>query len=301
GDADAAENEILPRRFQGFVRAIDPDHHHGGQRGNLDRDPHEPDIVGHQRQVHGEHQHLVHGMVEAQVSGRQPACLELVRDVTRAEDAGGEADESVEGDEHHVEIVDDQVIARRIVRAEQQRQCGDEAQKCRHNVDARGKPIARQDGEHGRRAKRYQQHRGYRIEMPAAHCRSPRNGSSACTSTVSKRWRIRNRKMPMTMKAIRIEKATLISTTSGIPLAPVAASTNPFSSDMKPTTWLTALRRVTMIKRPSSTTDSANARSSRASGSASAVTRSISTMESATSAIPASMVGPIPTADSMSR
>ena len=31
--------------------------------------------------------------------------------------------------------------------------------------------------------------------------------------------------MPMTMKAIRIEKATLISTTSGMPLAPVAAST----------------------------------------------------------------------------
>ena len=75
--------------------------------------------------------------------------------------------------------------------------------------------------------------------------------------------------MPITMKAIRIEKATLISTTSGMPLAPVAASTRPFSSDMKPTTWLTALRRVTIISRPSSTTESAKARSSRASGSAS--------------------------------
>ena len=61
--------------------------------------------------------------------------------------------------------------------------------------------------------------------------------------------------MPITMKAIRIENATLISTTSGMPLAPVAASTRPFSSDMKPTTWLTALRRVTIISRPSSTTD----------------------------------------------
>jgi hypothetical protein len=40
----------------------------------------------------------------------------------------------------------------------------------------------------------------------------------------------------MTMKAIRIEKATLNSTTSGMPFAPVAASTNPFYSDMKPTT-----------------------------------------------------------------
>ncbi len=72
----------------------------------------------------------------------------------------------------------------------------------------------------------------------------------------------------MTMKAIRTEKATLISTTSGMPLAPVAARIRPFSSDMKPTTWLTALRRVTIISRPSSTTESAKARSSRASGSA---------------------------------
>ena len=40
----------------------------------------------------------------------------------------------------------------------------------------------------------------------------------------------------MTMRAIRIEKATLISTTSGMPLAPVAARISPFSSDMKPTT-----------------------------------------------------------------
>ena len=72
----------------------------------------------------------------------------------------------------------------------------------------------------------------------------------------------------MTMKATSTEKATLISTTSGMPLAPVAARIRPFSSDMKPTTWLTALRRVTIISRPSSTTESANARSSRASGSA---------------------------------
>ena len=40
----------------------------------------------------------------------------------------------------------------------------------------------------------------------------------------------------MTMKAISTEKATLISTTNGMPLAPVAASTRPFYSDMKPIT-----------------------------------------------------------------
>ena len=72
----------------------------------------------------------------------------------------------------------------------------------------------------------------------------------------------------MTMKAISTENATLISTTSGMPRAPVAARLMPFSSDMKPTTWLTALRRVTIISSPISTTDRASAMSSRATGSA---------------------------------
>jgi len=52
---------------------------------------------------------------------------------------------------------------------------------------------------------------GWGIE---SHRRSPRKRSRACKSTVSKRSRMRNRKMPMTMKAIRIENATLLSTTS---------------------------------------------------------------------------------------
>ena len=54
-----------------------------------------------------------------------------------------------------------------------------------------------------------------------------------------------------------------------MPLAPVAARMSPFSSDMKPTTIETALRRTTIISMPSSTTDRAKARSSRASTSAS--------------------------------
>ena len=70
---------------------------------------------------------------------------------------------------------------------------------------------------------------------------------------------------------------------------------------MKPTTWLTALRRVTIIKSPSRTTESAKARSSRASGSASAVTRSITTIDSATRPMPSSMAVPTPTTFSISR
>ena len=68
-----------------------------------------PMLLATQRQVHAEHQHLVHGVVEAQIGRRQPAGLQLVADVAGAEDAGGEADEGVEHDEDDVEIVDEQI------------------------------------------------------------------------------------------------------------------------------------------------------------------------------------------------
>src|SRR5580704_15803622 len=296
-DADAAEDEILPGRFQRLMRAIDADHQHGGQGGDFDRDPYQSDIVGHQRQVHGEHQHLIHGVIEAHRGGRQPADLDLVADIARAEHAGREGDKRREHDKDLVEIIHKQVVAGRWLDHEQRRG-GQECQQGRRDIQPRREPITRQGGQKRGRHQRNQQDRLERVEP---HRCSPRNRSIACMSTVSKRSRMRNRKMPMTMKAISTEKATLISTTSGMPLAPVAANTRPFSNDIKPITWLTALRRVTIIKRPSSTTDSAKARSSRASGSASAVTRSITTMDSATSPIPSSIVGPTPTTVSISR
>ena len=103
------------------------------------------------------------------------------------------------------------------------------------------------------------------------------------------------------MKAIRIENATENSTTSGMPLAPVAASTRPFSSDMKPMICVTALRRVIIIKRPSRMTASANARSSRASGSTEPATGNTSMIDSATRPRPTSITGPPPITCSISR
>ena len=55
-DADAAKDEILPGRLERLVRAVDADHQHRRQRRELDRHPHEPDIVGEKAEVHGEHQ-----------------------------------------------------------------------------------------------------------------------------------------------------------------------------------------------------------------------------------------------------
>ena len=59
--------------------------------------------------------------------------------------------------------------------------------------------------------------------------------------------------------------ATASAMTSGIPATLTAASIRPFSSAMKPTTCVSALRRTIISSSPSSTTDSASARSSRVS------------------------------------
>src|SRR5438128_3211989 len=300
-NSDAAQDEIFPGRFQRGVGAIDADHQYRRQRCEFDRHPHQADIVRHKREIHAEHHGLIHGVVEAQVNRRQPTGFELVRNIARAEDAGGEAHEGIEHEEHEVQVAAQPLRAGAGSFDHEQRERRQECRQAGNDIEPRRHAVAGQDREQRRRADRDQQDGRDGIEERKRHRRSPRKSSSAETSTESKRSRIRNRKMPMTMNAIRIEKATLISTTSGMPLAPVAASTSPFSSDMKPTTWLTALRRVTMTRSPSSTTDSAKARSSRASGSASLVTRNMRTRESATRPIPASMVGPIPTADSMSR
>ena len=122
-DADAAEDEIFPRRLERLVGAVDADHEHGGERRKLDRHPHHADIVGDQREVHREHQHLVHRVIEAQECRRQPADLELVADIARAEHAGGEADEGGQHDEDVVEVVDHADTAR-LAGAEEQRQRG---------------------------------------------------------------------------------------------------------------------------------------------------------------------------------
>ena len=111
-DADAAENEVFPGRLQRFMRTIDADHQHGGQRRHLDRDPHQADVVGDECEVHGEHQCLVHGVIKAHRGRRQAADFDLVPDIARAKHARGEADKSGQHDEHFVEIIYQQIGAR---------------------------------------------------------------------------------------------------------------------------------------------------------------------------------------------
>jgi hypothetical protein len=104
--ADASQDEIFPSRFERLVGAVDADHQHGSQCRKLDRDPHQPDIVGDQREVHGEHQHLVHRVIEPQKHRREAPDLQLMPYVAGAEHARRESHERGEHDEDVIEIID---------------------------------------------------------------------------------------------------------------------------------------------------------------------------------------------------
>src|SRR6185312_9699340 len=169
---------------------------------------------------------------------------------------------------------------------EEQQQGQHQGGEASYDIERGGQPVTGQYRQQHRGKERHGQQRGDGI---GDHSRPPPKGSRAPISTVSNRSRIRNRNTPMTINATRMEKAMLISTTSGMPCAPAAARMMPFSIDRNPTTWLTALRLVTIISMPISTTDSASARSSRVTGSAWAVTGSITSTDSATSAMPTTM------------
>src|SRR5690606_12571425 len=252
------------------------------------------------RQVHAEHHHLIHRMVEAQVGRGHAADLQLVADIAGREEGRRETDQGVQNDKDNVQVVDAEKISGRGPVEHQKRGRGDEGQERGGDVDPRTRPVAWQQCQQCRPASRQDQNG--REGVRAGHRRSPLNSSSDSRSTESNRSRMRNRKTPMSIIAISTENATLISTTSGMPCAPAAARIRPFSSDMKPTTCVTALRRVTIISMPSRITESAKARSSRASAfSADSVSCSIRRIESATSPMPASIVGTTPVTTSTSR
>src|SRR5713226_9114031 len=99
----------------------------------LDRHPHHANVVSDEREIHREHQQLIHRVVEAQKSGREPPDIELMADITRAEYAGGETDERGQHDEHVVEIVHQEIWSR-LRATEEQRDRGEEGQEGRNDI-----------------------------------------------------------------------------------------------------------------------------------------------------------------------
>src|SRR5260370_29061296 len=224
-----------------------------------------------------------------------------MRDVAGAEYARRETHQRTDDEEDGVDVIDEEIErGLRAVRVEERSTAQREGTQ--GDVEGRRVPVCRDGREKQGTERGSAEESGERDRSNRrAHADSPRAMSSACRSTVSNRSRMRNRKIPTTRKAMRTENPTLISTTSGMPRAPVAASTRPFSSDMNPMTWLTAFRRATIIRNPRSTTDSAKARSSRTNAPEDWVISNMTTTESATRAIPNSMVGPMLTTVSIVR
>ena len=154
-----------------FVRAVDADHQHRRQGRELDRHPHQADVVGDHGEVHRKQEELIHRVIEAQMGRRQPSGFDLMRDVGGAEHAGGEADEGVEHDEDDVEVVDENVgVLRR--RGDEQRDRGKERDEGGTDVERGGEPVGRQSGEQ-RRGRRRQRENDECGVGPAGHRRSP--------------------------------------------------------------------------------------------------------------------------------
>ena len=66
GDADAAQDEVLPAGLQARRRPVQRHQQHGREGCRLHRDPQKPHVVGRERDQHRRHEELIHAVVEAQ-------------------------------------------------------------------------------------------------------------------------------------------------------------------------------------------------------------------------------------------
>ncbi len=143
--------------------AIDSDHQYGCERSELDGHPHQADIVCDQPEVHRKHQGLIHGVVKAQMIGREPADFQFVSDVAGAEYAGREGNEGRQHDESVVQIVDEKVFSwRRPI--EQEQYSSDQGDEGGQHIEASRNPIAGQQRQHRRSHRGNNQHGRQRLE-----------------------------------------------------------------------------------------------------------------------------------------
>jgi hypothetical protein len=78
-------------------RPVDADQQDGGQRRRFHGHPQDAQVVGGQRQQHGEAEQLIHAVVEAQARRRHLAVVAFDAHVGPREDGRGEADEGWSG------------------------------------------------------------------------------------------------------------------------------------------------------------------------------------------------------------
>ena len=86
-------------------------------------------------------------MIETQIAGRQPPGFDLVADIARAENAGGETDERVEHDEDDIEIVGEEKVIRWRTGMEQRHREGED-EAAEEDVEPRRQAIIGDESEH---------------------------------------------------------------------------------------------------------------------------------------------------------
>ncbi len=111
GDADAAEDEVLPGCLDGGRCPVERDQEHGREGRQLHGYPEHAEIVGQKGQQHGEDEQLVHGMVEAHLPWPYPAVFPFHPHVPAAEDGGGHGNEGGEHSQVDIECIDEEELA----------------------------------------------------------------------------------------------------------------------------------------------------------------------------------------------
>ncbi len=158
-NADAAENEILPRGFETGGRPVERHQQHGRQRRGLQRDPEDAHVVGEQRQKHREIEELIHAVIKAQAGRRKAAVLLFDAHVGLREYRCGKADKGGQRDQEHVEWIDEELAVEdqhRSVRDDAHGQCcrGQERRETHGDVDPRRNPLLADKGQERRAGQR---------------------------------------------------------------------------------------------------------------------------------------------------
>ncbi len=102
-DAHAAEDEVFPSGLDRFGCAVERDQQDSRQGRALDRDPEHAQIVGGERQQHGEHEGLVHAVIDPYAAEVDASLGTDMAHIGPREDGGGETHERGQDDEIDIE------------------------------------------------------------------------------------------------------------------------------------------------------------------------------------------------------
>ena len=248
-----AENEIFPRRLQRAGAGRQAHRHRAGNGRPFQRHPQHAEIIRIEAEQAGAQHELEHRVIHPPAAQAQR--LEARRDETEIGGRGAQPDKASERAEQHAEPVSmHQPHARIDKHAKREQKCHAAQEQIRHRALLRRTEKAqRQSGE-----ERQQGSGQGKIQLPRLSI-VLEAGEVERVEMLAQA----EQKQAGHEKANSTRRATENSATNGMPGMPVAASTSPFSVERKPITCATALRRIAMSRKPSSTTDKEMARSSR--------------------------------------